>query len=186
MAAPTPTTEPSTLIAGDTATWQITLANYPATDGWALAYTLINATSKITFNSAAAGSDHAVNVAAATTAAWAAGTYTWRAQATMGALAYTVATGTITVQPAFGAAATLDARSHARKALDAVEAYLENPQNLTAAMYEIAGRRLQRIPVADLLALRSRYRFEVAQEQAQDRIARGLPDGRRVMVRFGP
>lgn len=186
MAAPTPTTEPTALIAGDTAAWQITLADYPATDGWALAYTLINAAAKITFTSTAAGADHAISVPAATTAGWAAGTYTWRAQATLGALAYTVASGTITVQPAFGAATTLDARSHARKALDAVEAYLENPQNLTAAAYEIAGRRLQRLSIPDLLTLRSRYRFEVANEDARERLARGLPDTRRVLVRFGP
>lgn len=184
MAAQTPTTEPAALIAGDTATWQITLADYLATDGWALAYTLINSAAKITFTSTAAGPDHLVNVAAATTAGWTAGTYTWRCQATKGAEVYTVASGTVTVQPAFGAA-TLDARSHARKALDAVEAYLENSNNLTAAMYEIAGRRLQRLGIPDLLTLRDRYRFEVAQEEARARIARGLPDGRRVLVRFG-
>ncbi len=185
MAAPTPTTEPAALLAGDTATWQITLADYPATDGWALNYTLINAAAKITFTSTAAGADHLINVAATTTATWAAGSYTWRAQAVKGALATTVASGTITVKPAFGAA-TLDARSHARKALAAVEAYLENPQNLTAAMYEIAGRRLQRLSVPDLLTLRSRYQWEVAQEDNRERAARSLPDARRVMVRFGP
>ena len=185
MAAPTPTTEPAALVAGDTATWQIALADYPATDGWALAYTLINAAAKITFTSSSAGSDHLVNVAASTTAGWTAGTYSWRCQATNGAQVFTVASGTITVQAAFGTA-TFDARTHARKTLDAVEAYLENPQNLTAAKYEIAGRALQRMAIPDLLVLRSRYQFEVAQEEARARIARGLPDPRRVMVRFGP
>ena len=73
MAAPTPTTEPATLIAGDTARWIKSLPEYLASAGWALTYTLINATNKITFSAAASGDDHLVNVAAATTGSWAAG-----------------------------------------------------------------------------------------------------------------
>jgi hypothetical protein len=99
--------------------------------------------------------------------------------------AYTVASGTITVQPAFSAA-TLDSRSHARKTLANIEAYLENPGNLTSSMYEIAGRKLQRFGIPELLSLRDRYRAEVAREDAAANVGRGLPDRRRVLVRFGP
>jgi hypothetical protein len=112
-------------------------------------------------------------------------TYSWRAQVSKAGQVFTVASGSIVVQPAF-AASTLDNRSHARKALDAVQAYLENPANLSAAMYEIAGRKLQRLSIPDLLTLRDRYQFEVAREEAAALVARGLPDKRRVMVRFGP
>lgn len=185
MAASTPTTEPVSLIAGDTAKWLRTLCDAPASAGWVLTYTLINASAKITFSATASGADHLVNVAAATTAGWAAGSYAWRATVALAGEVFTVSSGTITVEPAFGAA-TLDNRSHARKALANIEAYLENANNLTAAMYEIAGRKLQRISVPDLLTLRDRYRGEVAREDAAANAARGLPDKRRVMVRFGP
>ncbi len=185
MAATTPTTEPAVILAGDTAKWVISLPDYPASEGWSLSYTLINSAAKISISSSAAGDDHLVNTAAATTAAYAAGSYTWRSQVSKAGEVYTVASGTLQVQGSFGAA-TLDARSHARKALDAVEAYLENPGNLTAAMYEIAGRKLQRLSIPDLLTLRSRYQMEVAREDAAARVGRGLPDKRRVMVRFGP
>ena len=185
MAATTPTSEPSVILAGDTAKWLISLPDYPATEGWALAYTLINATAKITITATASGVDHLVTAAAATTAAYAAGSYTWRSQVSRAGEVFTVATGTVQVQGSFGAA-TLDARSHARKALAAVEAYLENPQNITAASYEIAGRKLQRLSIPDLLTLRDRYRAELATEAARARIARGLPNPGRVMVRFGP
>jgi hypothetical protein len=90
----------------------------------------------------------------------------------------------MTVAPSFGAA-TLDTRSSARKALEAVEAYLADPNNLTAAKYEIAGRSLDRFPLTDLWAHRDRLRFEVAREDAATRAAAGLPDKRRVFVRFG-
>ena len=186
MAAPIPTTEPDTLIAGDTAKWLKTLDDYRPTDGWSLSYILLNATGKITITSSASGTDHMVNVSASTTVSWPAGSYAWSAKVThANGEAYTVASGTITVSPSF-AANTLDTRSHARKTLANIEAYLENPNNLTSSMYEIAGRRLERFSIPELLKLRDRYKYEVAREEIAERVARGLPDKRRVMVRFGP
>lgn len=183
MAAITPTTEPTSLLAGDTAKWLKTVADYPASEGWALSYTLVSAATRITFNATASGDDYLVNVIASTTAGWAPGAYEWRAQVSKAGEVFTVATGSIAVQPSFGSA--VDGRSHARKALANIEAYLENAGNLSAAMYEIAGRKLQRINLPELLALRDKYKGEVAREDAAANIARGLPDKRRVMVRFG-
>lgn len=185
MTAPTPTTEPTTLIAGDTAKWLRSLPDYLPADGWILTYTLLNATGKITISASASADSHLVNVPAADTALWSAGEYAWRAQvASAAGDAYTMGGGTITVQPAFSAS-TLDSRSHARKVLANINAYLENANNLTAAKYEIAGRSLQRISIAELLTLRDRYRAEVAREDAAANAARGLPNLRRIMVRFG-
>jgi hypothetical protein len=184
MAAPTPTTEPTTLIAGDTAKWLKTLGDYLATDGWTLAYTLINASAKITFTASANGTDFLVNVAAATTAAWAAGSYSWRAQVSKSGEVYTVGSGSITVQAAF-AASTLDNRSVARIALTNIENYLKDANNLAAAKYTIGGRELQKYPRGELLKERDYFRVEVAQEDAAANLAAGLPDRRRVMVRFG-
>ena len=185
MAAPTPTYEPARFTAGDTIRWLKCLPDYLPAEGWQLVYTLLNATGKITFNAIASGADHLVSVAALTTAGWAAGDYAWRAQVVRAGEAYTVASGTCTVQPAFSAA-TLDARSHARKTLANIEAYLENPGSISSHKYEIAGRMLQRFPLPELLTLRDRYRAEVAREDAAASVARGLPDRRRVFVRFGP
>ena len=186
MAAPTPTTEPASLIAGDTAKWLKALPDYLPADGWVLTYTLINAAGKITITAGASGADHLVNVPAATSTTWPAGQYTWRAQVVNAALdTFTTATGSITVQPAFGAA-PLDARSHARKALANIEDYLENANNLTAAQYEIAGRKLQRHSLPDLWSMRDRYRAEVVREDNAAKFARGLPGGSRIAVRFGP
>lgn len=183
MAAQTPTTEPASLIAGDTAKWLKSLPDYLASDSWVLTYTLVNATTRITFSAGASGDDHLVNVAASTTTGWTAGTYDWRSQVAKSGEVFTVGTGSIKVEPSFAAA--VDARSHARKTLTNIEAYLEDSNNLKSAMYEIAGRRLQHIPLPELLALRDRYRFDVAKEDAAAASARGLPDKRRVFVRFG-
>jgi hypothetical protein len=184
MAAPTPNTEPAQLIAGDSAKWLKSLPDYLPADGWLLTYTLLNATAKISFTASAQGDLHLVNVSPSASLDWSAGIYTWRARVSNNDETHTVASGTTVVAPAFGVD-VLDARSFARKALANIEAYLENPQNLTSASYEIQGRKLQRIGIPDLLKLRDRYKFEVQREDAADRAAHGLPDPRRVMVRFG-
>lgn len=180
-----PTTEPLSVYAGDTVRWTRALPNYPASSGWLLTYTLLNASAKITLTSAAndAG-DHLITAAAAVTATWSAGDYTWRAQVSKASEVFTVGEGRITVQPSFGAA-TLDTRSFARKALDAVEAYLADGNNLAAAEYQIAGRSLKRHTLPELMAHRDRLKAEVAREDAAARLAAGLPDRRRVFVRFG-
>lgn len=184
MAAPTPTTEPSQLIAGDTAKWLKTLADYSAADGWTLTYTLVNASTKITFDAMASGSDFMVSVPATTTTGWSAGDYSWRSQVSRDGEVYTVARGSVTVQPAFGAA--VDARSFARVALANIESYLKDANNLAAARYQIAGRELHKIPRGELLKERDKWKAEVAREDAATNLAAGLPDRRRVMVRFGP
>jgi hypothetical protein len=179
-------TEPPSVNAGDTVRWTRRLTDYPAGAGWVLGYTLLNATAKITLTGTASGDDHAIVVAAATTAAWVAGDYAWRARVSRGAEVFTVGEGRMQVRPSFGAT-TLDTRSTARRALEAVEAYLADPNNLSAASYEIADRSLSRYDLPALWAHRDRLRVEVAREDAAARIAAGLPGGSgRVYVRFGP
>lgn len=162
MSAPIQTSEPAHLRAGDTASWQITLPDYPASAGWSLAYTLINASAKISFTSSASGDAHRVSVPPATTSGWSAGTYAWQCRVSKAGEAYTVATGSITIDPDFAAAgiATLDARTHAQKTLDAIEAWIER-HDLAVADYQIAGRAMKYVPISELLKLRDAYRREV-------------------------
>lgn len=178
----TPTTEPGSIVAGDTAKWLRSLDEYPASQSWVLSYTLVSAAQRYTFTATASGDDHLVNVAATTTQSWAAGTYSWVARVSKAGEVFTVGSGTIAVRPSFGAA--VDARSHARKVLEAIEAVLEGRATSEVAQYEIAGRSLRYIEPAELLKLRDRYRAEVAREDAAQQVAAGLPDSRRVFVRF--
>lgn len=160
MSAPTITSEPAAIRAGDTLNWLISAPDYPASAGWSLEYTLINAAGKITFSSSADGDAHRITVAAATTAGWAVGQYAWQRRAKKSAEAYTLATGYIEIKADFYAQTQLDARTHAQKTLAALEAWIEG-HDLSVAEYEIAGRRMKYIPIADLLKLRSQYQREV-------------------------
>lgn len=184
MAADIPTIEPTRLVAGDTLKFKIALADYLASDSWVLTYTLVKASTRITFTATADGTDHLVTVDAATTAAYAVGTYDWRAQVSKAGEVFTVRTGRIEVVSAFASAT--DARTHARKVLENIEAVLESRASSAVAEYQIAGRMLKNIPISELLTLRDKYRGEVAREDAASDIARGLGDRRRVYVRFGP
>lgn len=159
------TNTPLAIQAGDTLAWLITNADYSASDGWQLHYTLINATNKIQIDGTASGANHAINVIAANTASYVAGDYAWQSYVTKGAERYTVATGNIKVKPNIASLTNFDSRTHVKKTLDAIESYLEN-RNVAVQDYEISGRRLRYIPIPDLIKLRDTYRIEYNSEQA--------------------
>ena len=123
------------------------------------------------------GADHVVEVPLATTAAWSPGTYTWQERATKAGKTYTNAVGVLQILASFAAATGgLDARSHAQKTLEALEAWIEG-RDIAVAEYRIGDRLLKTIPIPDLLILRDRYRREV-------RAASGVPQSGRVYLRF--
>ena len=185
MAHPIPTSEPVSVRAGDTATWTKSLSDYPANQSWVLSYTLTKTGTRITFTASASGADHLVAVAAATTAAWAAGEYTWAARVTKTTEAYTIATGVVEVLADIATiTAGSDARSHAKITLDALEAWIEG-RDMGVSEYEIAGRRLRTISIPDLLKLRDRYRRDVGNEANAARAGAGLPSRNKLQVRFG-
>ena len=181
----TATTEPGRITAGDTLSFQKTFSDYPASAGWVLSYTLINGAGKITFSATASGSDHAVNVLAATTADWAAGTYTWQSVVTKAAERYTVGQGSMVVSPDLAAATTFDGRTDARKALDAVNALMVSYGNKAYMQsYEINGRKQQFHTPGEFLAFRSKLQAEVRREENAARLKAGLAPRNQIAVRF--
>lgn len=184
--ATTPTTEPTSLQAGDSVTWRRQLPDYPANDGWQLGYRLINAQTRIDIVATADGADHLVIISAATSALYAPGEYTMVAQVTRSTDRHTIGFWAVTIKTDWAAATTgQDTRTSARKALEAVKAYLEDANNIKAAEYEIAGRQLRRYSLAEVWAHRDRLVLEVSREEAASGIATGLPSKTRVYVRFG-
>lgn len=175
------------VVVGDTLDFPTTLEDYPASAGWTLSYRLVPFTSgsPITLTATASGDSYRVTQPAATTATWAAGEYSWSAYVSNGSERYTVESGTVTLAVDPATVAAFDGRSQARIALEAVEAVLAKRATLDQEQYSIAGRSLQRTPMADLLKLRSALRADVAREDAANRRALGLDDGRRIYLRVG-
>lgn len=184
-----PTQEPASLIAGDTAKWLKSLADYSAADGWALEYQLINKTNKITIAAAAQASDFLINVAASVTEAWVAGEYSYRAQVSKAGEVYTVASGAIIIKPSFSAS-TLDTQTPARKILEALLAAYQTASTDRAFVqeYEIAGRRMKFMNMADWLKAIDYWKAEVASEARAEKLTNssGLGGGlgNKLLVRF--
>lgn len=186
MAIPIPTREPSEITAGDTVTWSKSLADYPASAGWVLKYRLINAAAKIDITASASGDDHLVAVSAASSAGWAAGSYTWQSYVTKAAERYTLETGSLAIKPDLAAqAGGFDTRTPSRKTLDLLDAAMvEHGSSAWTQEYEIAGRRMKFVNAADFMAFRSKVVAEVGREETAARIAAGLPIKSKVLVRF--
>lgn len=186
MALPViPTREPDRLSAATTWSWRRDdLNDYPAST-WTLSYVFRSSSASFNFAAATSGSGFLVTRTVLQTTDIAAGTYSWAARVSDGTNTVEVGRGTLVVLPSL---ADGDPRSHARKVLDAIEAVIEGRAARSDLAYEIAVngsmRRLQNVPHADLVALRSKYRAEVKTEEEQARIARGLPGRRRVLTRF--
>lgn len=166
MSAPTLTTEPASIRAGDSASWLLSLADYPASAGWSVQYDLVNASGRITLTSTADGDSHRIAKTPAQTSAYAAGTYAWQKRVTDGIDAYTIGTGSIEILPDLAVLAAFDTRTFAQKTLAALEAWIES-HDAGVAEYEIAGRRMKYIPMAELLKLRSQFAIEVRRQSGK-------------------
>lgn len=186
MSVDIPTSEPTRVTAGDTVRWLKDLSDYLPADGWVLTYALVVSGVRIAVTATDYGDGrHYINLAATTTAAWGVGTYDWQAYVTKAATSerYAIGSGRLEVLPNFATQPSgYDARSHARKMLDAIEAMLEGRASrgdIDLVTSAIGDRQLARKP-EHLLALRDRYRAEVASELAAER----LQASGRVMVRL--
>lgn len=117
-----------------------------------------------------------VDVGTAISLAWLAGLYEWRLYLITGDDKEIISAGKLTINPDFSTvAAGHDARSHAERMLEAIEARLENRVISDHEKYTIDGRSLDRIPITELHNLRRIYRRKVARERGQ---TKGLSFGR--------
>ncbi len=180
------TIEPAELTVGDTWSWRrdTWVNDYPANAGWVLTYRLIGKNGAITITATADGASFLINVAAATTAAYVAGTYAWAASVTKASEKYTLDNGTIVLKPNLTAIGTTDLRGFAEKALESIEAVLSNRATVDQQSFEIAGRKLSRTPITDLLKLRDTFRREVKNLKDAEAIAKGLGTKRTILARF--
>lgn len=184
----TPTTEPKALYTGDTWSWQRLLPDYLANDSWVLKYTLINAAGRINITASADGEAHLVSVAAATTAAYTAGNYTWQAYVEKASARHTVGTGAIIVRAGLSSGSGgSDQRTQARIAMDdavaALAAYTANQG--VVSEYEIAGRRMKFRSIDEIRKLVNFWRVQVQNEIDAENIRLGLGTSRTIFTRFG-
>jgi hypothetical protein len=182
---------PDTLRAGDTISWTESISDYPASDGWTLAFALrAKDLPPITITASTSGSDYAIAITAPTSKAYNPGIYSWQAYVSKGTSPdftekYSIEMGRIEILPNLTIATSeTELRSHAKKVLDAIEALLEGKAGADVLSYSIGGRSISKMAPEELIKWRSFYKTEYERELEAEAIAKGLDSPRRIGVRF--
>jgi len=162
---------PKTILAGDTLKIDLTITN---TDLAGFNFRLnmagpSGAPIPYTFNAIESNGEYSIYLTPTDTAALQEGFYTYALVATDGTDEYTIEHGSFEVEVRADLNFNSELRSHARKVLDAIEAVLENRATSDVSSYTIAGRSLSRIPIDELLRLRSVYKNMVLKEEGKVR-----------------
>lgn len=181
-----PTSEPTEFVAGDLLSWYKDLSDYPASS-WTLTYALQleGAGAQKSLTASASGDRHLISVAAATTAAYTAGIYHWQSYVTSGTERHAIERGRMTVVANFAASSTtIDARSHIKKVLDALEATILGKASVDQMAFSIGGRSLSRMSPTELREWYAAYRVMYADETRAEQVARGLGNRGKVRTRF--
>lgn len=154
---------PKNIQAGITAQWREAIPSIYS--DYSFQY-ILRGTSQITIPASVSGGDVEVNVAAADTAAWAAGDYYYQLIATKGSDKHIISSDAVIVDPDFTALADgHDFRSHAQKMLDAINQVLEGRIPKDVETYQIENRSITRIPILELHKLKRTYTAQVYKEK---------------------
>lgn len=156
---------PSTLSGGTTVKYRRSFPGYPASAGWALKVYLSGAVA-LNVTATADGDEYEVEITAAQTGTLTPGNYALLERVEKAGEVYDVARGVVQVTANLATATAGSGVTHAERTLAVIEAALEGRLTADVESYQIAGRAVSKIPVRDLLALRQRYKGEVAIERS--------------------
>ena len=172
---------PRTITPGDTITWRDFFTEYKPPD-YSLAWAIRGATT-LDLTAIAVGDEFETTITPTASSTLIASTYFYQAYARLGGGRITLGCGQITVLANLESQiSSYDGSTTAQKMLAAVESAIAARLSGGAVdSYEIKGRRLDRTPLPDLVALRSQLKIEVQREQAAAGL---LPDARRLFIRF--
>jgi len=182
---------PNPIEAGNTIAWERTYSasDFPAADWTAKCHLkLIGSSAVTTITATESGETFTFTITAAVSAALTVGDYEWVEVVEKGEGAsierYEQYRGTTTVRRFLGTSGTVDSRSTVRVIFEAIEAVLQGRASQDQQSYSIAGRSLERTPIADLLKLRQFYASEVAREDKETAIANGNAPSGKIRIRF--
>lgn len=182
---------PASIYAGDTVKFNIpATTDYSSTTSWVGTFTLKHDTGNdaISVTGVADGSGGwDFTLTATQTAGFHVETHWWQLYVTKAAERYTLSQGSLQVFANIPTAGnTYNGRSQAQIDLEAVQAEMRARISGGGVQeYTIGNRSLKKVPMADLIALESKLKADVARDLRADRIAKGLNSGRAVYVRFG-
>lgn len=171
------TAVPASFSAGSTLALSLTLPNYPGPTWTATLY--LNGKAVLTKAGIATGEVHRFTLSAVETAALNPGTYKWllRAAVSDQSTVVDVAAGTLVVTPNPATAAAGDGQTFEEKALALVESALLGRLPSGMETFQIAGRAVSQIPIAELLKVRAQLRQAVALQRGSTTLGRRILGG---------
>jgi len=153
------TVMPDPITAGTTITYTRTYADFPASS-WALKLILAGK-SILAVDAVASGSDFVITITPAQSAILDAGNYQWVERVTSAGVVHDAASGTVVVKPNLATASAGSLQSADEKMLEIVELAISGQLTDGIASYQIAGRMVSKIPIDELLRLRTGLRQAV-------------------------
>lgn len=186
MAATIPETEPLSFIVGDTVKWNRTdISDYSAVD-YTLTYYFYNSVKSFSVAATASGTTYAIVITSTISAAYTFGKYKWDAYVSKSGERWKIDTGYIELKKDTGAlsAAAYDYSSDIKKIFDAIEAVILGRASKDQESFTIAGRSLNRTPLAELIKMRNFYKSELENQLKAEAIDLGDAPKGKIRVRF--
>jgi hypothetical protein len=177
---------PKSFTLGESLEWERDYTDYKTSDGWAVT-AKFRASGSTGFDIAASGENSIWTFSAlpAATASLTAGVFYCQVWATRTNEAKIIETAAVVASAPFGATSVnFDGRSQYQKILQAIDALVAGKATLDQQAYQIGNRRLDRIPIPDLLALRSQYAKLYNREKRAAALKKGAGFAAPVRVRF--
>jgi hypothetical protein len=185
MSAAIPSSEPTSIMAGDTIPWTKSLSDYPASAGWALSYAfrLQQGAGVLNVTASASGDNFAATITAAQSALMTAGIWIWSSYVTKTTERYHISSGTLTVSPNLAAIDyAIDLRSSAKKALDNALAMWEAVKLGQTVM--LNGRTYTQHNLKDLILFVNQCKSDYAKEVQAEKFETTGINTRRIGVRL--
>lgn len=173
---------PKEIRQGDRYEWTESDSDYPASTYTGKVY--LNGPSHLALQATADGDDFDFVLTSAQSAALSTGTYQLQFRAESGSSYYTRGIQTITVIAGGAQLAGYEARNHNRIVLDAINATIEGRATNAHSTLAIGGKQLSLLSMEELITAKLKYERFVENDEAAERVAKGLKSGKSVGVRF--
>lgn len=141
---------PKTITAGESVSWRVSLADYPASSSWVLTYTLVKSDNQIQIAAAASGADHLVEIPYTTTQAYDPGEYDYQAHVSNGTERYRVGSGKIEILADFAVQVDgYDNRDWLDTSIEALQASIQSRASKTQLSQTVGGVQIQHMSLTD-------------------------------------
>lgn len=161
-----PHREPTSIIAGDTLQWALSLPDFPVSDGWQLSYRLLGDGIDAAVVADTSTGGFVVTFASGDTArAVKDGTARLTGWVSLSGVVITIHDAAVAVRGNLRSAAAASVLSHDERVLQALEATLEGRATSDIQQYTIKGRMVTKMAAAELLTWIGIYRGRVWRRQ---------------------